>query len=95
VVAAVIAAIFSPAMGMAKTQPAATEPVRQVASTTVALANALAATAQAKSTEATQYAQREEQSQPQGVQDFRGGAVYLYFGSGVVLALIIIILLLI
>ena len=28
------------------------------------------------------------------MQNFKGGAVYLYFGSGVVLALIIIILLL-
>ena len=96
VVAAVIGAIFSPAMGMANTPPAAaTEPARQVASTAAALANAVAATEKAQGSEAAQYGKREQQSQPQGVQDFRGGAVYLYFGSGVVLALIIIILLLI
>lgn len=93
VVALVVAAIFSPAMGMAKTEartpPAATQ---QVPSTLVALANAAATTANAQTREATQYAQRESQSP--GVRDFKGGAVYVYFGSGVVLALIIIILLL-
>ena len=53
VVAAVIAAIFSPAMGMAKTQPAAArEPASQVAPTTVALAPA--ATAKTLGSEATQ-----------------------------------------
>ena len=98
VVAAVIAAIFSPAMGMAKTQPGTTPapvPARQVESTPVALANVLASTVNAQSAEGAKYAAREQQSQQKGVQDFRGGAVYLYFGSGVVLALIIIILLLI
>jgi len=93
VVAVVIGAIFSPAMGMAKTEPR-TPPVaaRQIASTAVALGSAAASTANVKTSEATQYAQREQQSQ--GVRDFKGGAVYVYFGSGVVLALIIIILLL-
>ena len=57
----------------------------------MALANA--ASCGDAGSEASQYAQREQQSQQQGVQDFRGGAVYVYFGSGVVLALIIIILL--
>lgn len=93
VVAAVIAASFSPAMGMAKTEPR-TPPAaaQQIASTAVALGSAAANTANAQTSEATQYAQREQQAQ--GVRDFRGGAVYVYFGSGVVLALIIIILLL-
>ncbi len=93
VVAVVIAAIFSPAMGMAKTEQR-TPPVaaQQVASTEVALGNAAARAVNAQTREAAQYAQREEQSQ--GVRDFRGGAVYVYFGSGVVLALIIILLLL-
>jgi len=93
VVAAVIGAIFSPAMGLAKTE-ARTPPVaaRQIAETGLALANAAASTVNAQSSEAAQYGQREQQSQ--GVQDFKGGAVYLYFGSGVVLALIIIILIL-
>ena len=92
VVAAVIGAIFSPAMGLARTEPRA-EPVaaHNVASGALALTNA-AATSKAQTGEAAQYAQREQQSQD--VQNFKGGAVYLYFGSGVVLALIIIILLL-
>jgi Flp pilus assembly protein TadB len=93
VVMVVIAAIFSPAMGMAKTEQR-TPPVaaQQVASTEVALGDAAARAVNAQTREASQYAQREQQSQ--GVRDFRGGAVYVYFGSGVVLALIIILLLL-
>jgi hypothetical protein len=91
----VIGAMFSPAMALAKSEPR-TPPVaaQQVPTTALALANAAGtANAQnARSSEAAQYAQREQQSQ--GVQDFKGGAVYVYFGSGVVLALIIIILLL-
>ena len=93
VVAVVIAAIFSPAMGMAKTEqrmpPVAAQ---QAASTQVALGNGAARAVNAQTSEGAQYAQREQQSQ--GVRDFRGGAVYVYFGSGVVLALIILILLL-
>ena len=93
VVAVVVGAMFSPAMALAKSEPR-TPPVaaEQIASTAIALANAAASTANAQTQEAAQYAQREQQSQ--GVRDFKGGAVYLYFGSGVVLALIIIIILL-
>ena len=95
VVALVIAAIFSPAMGMAKTEPrtpvAPAAPVAaQRSPLAVALTNVAVSTLNAQKAEAAQYAQREQQSQ--GVRDFRGGAVYVYFGSGVVLALIIIIL---
>jgi len=94
VVALVIAAIFSPAMGMAKTE--ARTPAAPVAAQrtplAVALTNVAVSTLNAQKAEAAQYAQREQQSQ--GVRDFRGGAVYVYFGSGVVLALIIIILIL-
>ena len=93
VVALIVGAMFSPAMAAAKsetrTPPAA---VRPIASTTVALANGAASAASPQTNEAAQYAQREQQSP--GVQDFKGGAIILYFGSGVVLALIIIILLL-
>ena len=93
VVAVVIGAIFSPAMGMAKTEQR-TPPVaaQQAASTQVALGNGAARAVNAQTPEGAQYAQREQQSQ--GVRDFKGGAVYVYFGSGVVLALIIILLLL-
>ena len=82
VVAVVIAAIFSPAMGMAKTEQR----------TPVALGNGEAREVTAQTPEGAQYAQREQQSQ--GVRDFKGGAVYVYFGSGVALVLIIILLLL-
>lgn len=99
VVAVILGAMFSPSIGLAKTEPA-TQPVpaRQIVQTGVALSGAVASAATALSTENTQsnesaqYAQREQQTKD--VQDFKGGAVYLYFGSGVVLALIIIILIL-
>jgi hypothetical protein len=90
VVAVILGSFFSPAMGMAKTEPrlppAATQPAAP------ATAPVAASTANTSGGEAASYAAREQQSQ--GVQDFKGGAVYLYFGSGVVLALIIIILIL-
>jgi hypothetical protein len=99
VVAVVLCAMFSPAIGLAKTEPAvASVPARQVVQTGVALAGGVASTANALNTqnaqtsESSQYAQREQQSKD--VQDFKGGAVYLYFGSGLVLALIIILLIL-
>jgi hypothetical protein len=44
----------------------------------------------AGASEATELAQREQQAQD--LQDFRGGAVYLYFGSGVALVLLIILI---
>ena len=93
VVAVIIGALFSPAMALANSEPR-TAPVaaRAIASTSVALVNAAAGTMNAQSSEASQYAQREQRSQ--NVQDFKGGAVYVYFGSGLVLALVIIILLL-
>jgi hypothetical protein len=102
VVAVIIGAMFSPAIGQAKTEPAAQPaPARQIVQTGVALANVVGTTANAvnaqsaqstQSSESSQYAQREQQSKD--LQDFKGGAVYLYFGSGVVLALIIILLIL-
>jgi hypothetical protein len=42
--------------------------------------------------EATEMAQREQQASD--LQDFKGGAVYLYFGSGVALVLLIILIVL-
>jgi hypothetical protein len=66
---------------------------RPIAAATLALAKAAVA-AQPPNGEAGQYAQREQQSQSQGVQDFRGGAVVVYFSSAVVLLLVIIILIL-
>lgn len=99
VVAVIVGAMFSPSIGLAKTEPPA-PPVaaRQIVQTGVALANGVGSAAnalntdKAPSSEASQYAEREQQAKD--VQDFKGGAVYLYFGSGVVLALIIILLIL-
>ena len=91
VVAVILGAFFSPAMGVAKAEPrlppAAAQPVAP------ATAPVAANTASTSGGEAANYAEREKQSKD--VQDFKGGAVYVYFGSGVVLALIIIILILI
>ena len=87
VVAVILGSFFAPAMGMARTEPRLPPAATQPATAPVA-----ANTANTSGAEAANYAAREQGSQ--GVQDFKGGAVYLYFGSGVVLALIIIILLL-
>jgi hypothetical protein len=95
VVAVILGSFFSPAIGLAKTETRVSPvEVRPIAAATLAVAKAAAVSANAQTGEAGQYAQREQQSQSQGVQDFKGGAVYVYFGSGVVLALIIIILIL-
>ena len=99
VVGVIVGAMLSPAIGLAKTEPAAQPvPARQVVQTGVALANVVGTTANALNTqnaqgsESSQYGQREQQSKD--LQDFKGGAVYVYFGSGVILALIIILLIL-
>jgi hypothetical protein len=95
VVAVILGSFFSPAIGLAKTEPRIGQvAARPIAAATLALANAAASAANAQTGEAGQYAQREQQSQSQGVQDFKGGAVYVYFGSGLVLVLIIILLIL-
>jgi Neuraminidase (sialidase) len=96
VVAVLLGSFFSPALASAKTESGVSPAeARPLAAATLTLARAAAVAAvTAQAGEAQQYAQREQQSQQQGVQDFKGGAVYVYFGSGVVLALIIIILIL-
>ena len=92
VVAVILGAMFSPSISLAKTESRTPVAAQQIRGTALTLANAAASTANAQTSESTQYAQREKQSQD--LQDFKGGAVYLYFGSGVVLALIIILLIL-
>ncbi|HMF39490.1 MAG TPA: hypothetical protein VKQ32_02290 [Polyangia bacterium] len=79
----------APALARSEPKPApiAAEAL-QVATTVASAVSKLAA-----GDEASQYARREQQSQ--GVQDFRGGMVYVYFGSGLVLALVIILLILV
>ena len=102
VVAVILGAMFSPAISQAKTEPAtAPVPARQIVQTGVTLAGAVASTANAlntqgtqntQSSEASQYAQREQQAKD--VQDFKGGAVYIY-GSGALIVLLILLIILI
>jgi uncharacterized membrane protein YidH (DUF202 family) len=98
VVAVVLAAMFSPASrALANTEPRTapvTAPSAPLAETLARAASTLAASGFTAATdEASQYAQRERQSQD--VQNFKGGAVYVYFGSGLVLVLVIVLLILI
>jgi len=85
-VIAVLLAIWSfPAVSLAAPPPkppAATQPVPVAPATQK----------QAAQDEATEMAQREQQASD--LQDFKGGAVYLYFGSGVALVLLIILIVL-
>jgi len=97
VVAVILGAMFSPSISLAKTEPAAQPvPARQIVQTGVVLANAVESTAKAvntqQSSESTQYGQREQQAKD--LQDFKGGAVYLYFGSGAILVLLILLIIL-
>ena len=92
VVAVLLGAFFSPAIGLAKTEPrvapAVTEPVSGAAATPAGSSTS------SSSSEGAQYAQREQQSQD--AQNFKGGAVYVYLGSGAALvALILLILILV
>jgi uncharacterized membrane protein YidH (DUF202 family) len=92
VVAVILGAMFAPAApALAKSEPR-TAPI--AAETVPVAARALAATALATAAdEAARYAAREQQSAD--LQSFKGGAVYVYFGSGLVLALVIILLVII
>jgi hypothetical protein len=98
VVGVILSAMFSPAISLAKTDPAtAPVPARQIVQTGVTLAGAVASTANpvntqnTQSSESSQYAQREQQSKD--VQDFKGGAVYIYGGATLVLLIILLIIL--
>ena len=90
VVAVLLGAFFSPAVGLAKTEPrvapAVTQPVSGEAATPVSSSSS------SSSSEGAQYAQREQQSQD--AQNFKGGA-YVYIGGGALLVLIILILILV
>jgi len=93
VIGVILTAMFSGAApDLAKSEPT-TAPI---SAETMKTAATLATTATKLATggdESSQYAQREQQTK--GVQDFRGGFVYVYFGSGLVLALVIILLILV
>jgi hypothetical protein len=85
-VIAVLLAIWSfPAVSLAAPPPSPPAATQQVAPAPVTQK-------QAAETEAAEMAQREQQTAD--LQDFKGGAVYLYFGSGVALVLLIILIVL-
>lgn len=84
VIAALLAIWSFPAVSLAAPPPA----TRPVASQPVAPAAATQKPAAAG--EAAELAKREQQAQD--LQDFRGGAVAIYFGSGAALVLFIILL---
>jgi hypothetical protein len=93
VVTVLLAAFVSPAVGLAAAGPRLPAAVRPLTAGAVTLANVAATGANAQpaqSGEAAQYAEREQQSQD--LQNYKGGALYVYFGSGAALVLFIILL---
>jgi hypothetical protein len=88
VVAALLAVWCFPAAGFAKTA--------QVDPPAITTQMGATGTAQARteSAESATLATREQQAQSQNLTDFKGGAVYVYLGSGAVLVLVIILIVL-
>ena len=88
VVAVLLASWTFPAAGFAKSEPAsppaATAPASSMAPTSTRSENA----------EVAALTAREKQAQNQNLTDFKGGAVYVYLGSGAVLVLVIILIIL-
>jgi hypothetical protein len=92
VVAALLAVWFFPSASFANsepvTPPVASTPMAQMAQ----MAPTAATSPPSASAEVASLAAREKQAQ--NLTDFKGGAVYVYLGSGVVLVLVIILLIL-
>jgi hypothetical protein len=88
VVAALLAVWCFPAAGFAKTEPATPPAI------TAPIEAAAASSPRAESAEGAALATREKQAQSQNLTDFKGGAVYVYLGSGAVLVLVIILIIL-
>lgn len=88
VVAALLAVWFFPSASFAKTEPV--NPMPPAASAPAA--STAATSTRSAASEVANLAAREKQAQNQA--DFKGGAVYIYVGSGAVLVLIIILLIL-
>jgi hypothetical protein len=88
VVAALLAVWCFPAAGFAKTQPANPPGISAPAAATEA------ASTRSQSAEVAGLAAREKQAQSQNLTDFKGGAVYVYLGSGAVVILVIILIIL-
>jgi len=92
VVAVLLGAFFSPAVGLAKTEPRVAPAVTQpVSGEAAAPASSPSSSSSSSSSEGAQYAQREQQSQE--AQNFKGGALYIYFGSGAALLAVILLIL--
>jgi hypothetical protein len=91
VVAALLAIWSFPAVSQAKSLAADPAPLPAAVTSTRAPV-AAETTTTAPTTEATQLAQREQQSQ--NLQDYKGGAAVVYVGSGVLLVVIIVLLIL-
>ncbi|MFL5307709.1 MAG: hypothetical protein ACJ8F1_20995 [Polyangia bacterium] len=92
VVAALLAIWCFPAVSQAKSLAADPAPLPAAVTSTRAPVAAETTTTTAPATEATQLAQREQQSQ--NLQDYKGGAAVVYVGSGVLLVVIIVLLIL-
>lgn len=90
VVAVLLGAFFSPGVGLAKTEPRVAPAVTQPVS---GAPTAQSSSTSSSSSEGAQYAQREQQSQD--AQNFKGGALYVYFGSGAALLLVILLILIV
>ena len=89
VVAVLLGSFFSPAIGLAKTEPRVAPAVTQPVSGEAAAP--ASSPSSSSSSEGAQYAQREQQSQE--AQNFKGGALYIYFGSGAALLAVILLIL--
>jgi hypothetical protein len=88
VVAALLAIWTFPAAGFAKSGPAS-PPVATAPATSMAVTST-----RTENGEVAALTAREKQAQNQNLTDFKGGAVYVYLGSGVVLVLVIILIVL-
>ena len=88
-VVAVLLAIWTfPAVGFAKSGPVSPPAVSAPITSTAATSN------RTDSAEVAALKAREKQGQNQNLPDFKGGAVYVYLGSGAVLVLVIVLLIL-
>jgi len=88
-VVAVLLAIWTfPAVGFAKSEPVSPSAVSAPVTSTAATSN------RTDNAEVAALMAREQQAQNQNLPDFKGGAVYVYLGSGAVLVLVIILIIL-
>ena len=93
VVAALLAVWSFPAMALAKNEPASPPPLPALVTSTAAPGAAEQRAAEKDA--AARYAARDQQAQQQNLQDWKGGeGVSIYVGSGVLLVLVVVLLIL-